>query len=37
VVALGETGKVLTALEYTPDCEEAFPAELDTEGLCREA
>jgi mevalonate kinase len=37
VVALGETGKVLTALEYTPDCEEAFPAELDTEGLRREA
>jgi len=36
VVALGEPAEVLTALEYTPECEQAFPAELDTEGVRRE-
>ncbi len=36
VVALGKPAEVLTALEYTPECEQAFPAELDTEGVRRE-
>jgi len=36
VVALDETDGALTALDYTPGCEEAFRAELDTEGVRRE-
>ena len=37
VVALDRTEQTLTALEYTPGCEEAFRAELDTEGVRVEA
>ncbi|MFC7059395.1 mevalonate kinase [Halovenus salina] len=33
IVALDETPETLTALEYTPGCEEAFRAELDTDGV----
>jgi mevalonate kinase len=33
VVALDRTEQTLTALEYTPGCEEAFRAELDTDGV----
>jgi len=33
IVALDRTEQTLTALEYTPGCEEAFRAELDTEGV----
>jgi mevalonate kinase len=33
VVALDETDGAKTALDYTPGCEEAFRAELDTEGV----
>jgi mevalonate kinase len=36
IVALDETEGAKTALEYTPGCEEAFRAELDTEGVRRE-
>ncbi|EMA52536.1 MULTISPECIES: mevalonate kinase [Halococcus] len=36
VVALDETEATRTALHYTPGCEEAFRAELDTEGVRRE-
>lgn len=36
VVALDETDEAITALEYTPGCEQAFRAELDTEGVRRE-
>ncbi len=33
IVALDETPETETALEYTPGCERAFRAELDTEGV----
>ncbi|WP_299235037.1 mevalonate kinase [Natronomonas sp.] len=33
VVALDSTDRTRTALEYTPGCETAFRAELDTEGV----
>jgi len=33
IVALDETEETSTALEYTPGCQEAFRAELDTEGV----
>lgn len=33
IVALDRTEQSHTALEYTPGCEEAFRAELDTEGV----
>jgi mevalonate kinase len=33
VVVLDETESALTALNYTPGCEDAFRAELDTEGV----
>jgi len=33
IVALDETPETLTALEYTPGCEEAFRTELDTDGV----
>ncbi|WP_324662550.1 mevalonate kinase [Haloarcula sediminis] len=33
VVALDETDAALTALKYTPGCDEAFRAALDTEGV----
>jgi len=33
IVALDETDAALTALRYTPGCEEAFRAALDTEGV----
>jgi len=33
VVALDPTEETRTALQYTPGCEEAFRAELDTEGV----
>ncbi|WP_302080496.1 mevalonate kinase [Salinibaculum rarum] len=33
VVALDKTPETTTALEYTPGCEQAFRAELDTEGV----
>jgi mevalonate kinase len=36
IVALDETTKTLTALEYTQGCETAFRAELDEEGVRRE-
>jgi mevalonate kinase len=36
IVALDETAETSTALEYTPGCEEAFRAELDTAGVRRE-
>jgi mevalonate kinase len=37
IVALDETEGAQTALEYTPGCVETFRAELDTEGVRREA
>jgi len=37
IVALDETPESLTALEYTPGCEQAFRAELDTTGVRMEA
>jgi mevalonate kinase len=33
IVALDETDETSSALEYTPGCEEAFRAELDTDGV----
>ena len=36
IVALDETEATGTALEYTPDCDQVFRAELDTEGVIRE-
>jgi mevalonate kinase len=33
IVALDETVETLTALEYTRECEQAFRADLDTEGV----
>jgi len=36
IVALDETPETNTALEYTPGCEQAFRAELDTRGVRRE-
>jgi mevalonate kinase len=33
VVALDETEETATALEYTPGCQEAFRAALDTDGV----
>jgi len=33
VVALDETTETATALEYTPGCQQAFRAELDTDGV----
>lgn len=33
IVALDDTPESVTALEYTPGCEQAFRAELDTEGV----
>ena len=33
VVALDDSEQTHTALRYTPGCEEAFRAELDTEGV----
>ncbi|PSP59437.1 mevalonate kinase [Halobacteriales archaeon QH_7_66_36] len=36
IVALDETTSTRLALEYTPGCEAAFRAELDTEGVRRE-
>ena len=36
VVALDETEATRTALHYTPGCEEAFSAELDTDGVRQE-
>jgi mevalonate kinase len=33
IVALDETDETSTALEYTPGCEDAFRAELDTDGV----
>ncbi|WP_284008600.1 mevalonate kinase [Haloarcula pelagica] len=36
IVALDETDGALTALRYTPGCEDAFRAELDTDGVRRE-
>jgi mevalonate kinase len=36
IVALDETPETKTALEFTPGCEEAFRAELDSEGVRRE-
>ncbi|MEF8936878.1 mevalonate kinase [Halobacteriaceae archaeon SHR40] len=37
IVALDETAESLTAMEYTPGCEQAFRAELDTTGVQMEA
>ncbi|MHB9286372.1 mevalonate kinase [Halobacteriales archaeon Cl-PHB] len=38
IVALDETPETQTALEYTPGCEDAFRAELDTDGVrCEES
>jgi mevalonate kinase len=37
IVALDETAESLTAMEYTPGCEQAFRAELDTTGVRTEA
>ncbi|MFW6435246.1 MAG: mevalonate kinase [Halovenus sp.] len=37
IVALDETPESLTAMEYTPGCEQAFRAELDTTGVRTEA
>lgn len=37
VVALDATDETLTALEYTPGCEEAFRAALDTTGVREES
>ncbi|WP_336329792.1 mevalonate kinase [Haloarcula sp. CGMCC 1.2071] len=36
IVALDETDDALTALKYTPGCENVFRAELDTDGVRRE-
>ncbi|RJS96568.1 mevalonate kinase, partial [Halococcus sp. IIIV-5B] len=36
IVALDETEDTPTALGYTPECERAFRAELDTEGVRQE-
>ncbi|WP_276272248.1 mevalonate kinase [Haloarcula litorea] len=36
IVALDDTDGALTALRYTPGCEDAFRAELDTDGVRRE-
>jgi len=36
IVALDDSGATETALDYAPDCEQAFRAELATEGLIRE-
>jgi mevalonate kinase len=36
MVALDDTDGSTTALRYSPDCERAFRAELDTEGVCVE-
>jgi mevalonate kinase len=36
IVALDDTGATETALEYAPECEQAFRAELASEGLIRE-
>ncbi|MGB9932942.1 mevalonate kinase [Haloarcula amylolytica] len=36
IVALDETDDALTALKYTPGCEDVFRAELDTDGVRRE-
>jgi mevalonate kinase len=36
IVALDDTDGALTALRYTPGCEDAFRAELDTGGVRRE-
>jgi len=36
IVALDETRETLTALEFTPGCEDAFRAELDTAGVRQE-
>ena len=36
IVALDETPETKTALEYTPGCEQAFRAELDTDGVRQE-
>lgn len=33
IVALDDTAKTKTALEYTPGCEDTFRAELDTDGV----
>ena len=33
IVALDPTPETKTALEFTPGCEQAFRAELDTEGV----
>jgi mevalonate kinase len=37
IVALDSTPETLTALQFTPGCEEAFRAELATDGVRREA
>ncbi|WP_435066832.1 mevalonate kinase [Haloplanus sp. C73] len=37
IVALDPTPETLTALRFTPGCEEAFRAELDDDGVRREA
>ncbi|MFD1633743.1 mevalonate kinase [Haloplanus ruber] len=37
IVALDPTPETLTALQFTPGCEEAFRAELATDGVRREA
>jgi mevalonate kinase len=37
IVALDDTEASETALAYTPECEEVFRAELDTDGVRREA
>jgi mevalonate kinase len=37
VVVLDDTEGAKTALDYTPGCEEAFRAELDTDGVRRES
>ena len=36
IVALDETPESVTALEYTPGCEDAFRAELDSDGVRQE-
>jgi len=36
IVALDESDDALTALKYTPGCEDVFRAELDTDGVRRE-
>jgi mevalonate kinase len=37
IVALDETDATTTALDYSPACVEAFRADLDATGVCREA